>query len=168
MRVLWAALLLGHIPAFATALAGVISGDAGSAGPRLLLVGLSLAFFALKLFDVPWLRITPSARAFGVFGICVLLLHADVLRRAHVVPAEEPTGAVVLFMTAGVLAALAGGIFGLRPAPGRTQARRARHIARAAFAVLARTLRVFSLPAPDMLRLRAAALRRVDSLPAPR
>lgn len=168
MRALWAAMLLGHVPAFAAALAGLFSGDVASAGPRVLLVGLSLAFFALKLVDVAWLRIAPSARALGVFGVCVLLLHADVLRRAHLVPVEEPAGAVVLVMTAGVLAAIAAGALGLRAVPGRTQARRARYTARAAFAVLARIMRAFFLPPPDVLRLRAAALLRSDSHPASR
>ena len=71
---------------------------------RVTLLGLALAFFALKVADVRWLRLAPGWRPLCAFTVCVLLLHADVLRRNHLVTTDVWPDAVLVAFSAGAVA----------------------------------------------------------------
>ncbi|MBW7906806.1 MAG: hypothetical protein LC135_02330 [Phycisphaerae bacterium] len=82
IRLAWAAMLVAHVPALVDAAAQL--GWSAASWLRLLLLGVSHALFVLKLLDVPWLRLPADRRAGLALVLCVAILHAGPLTRAHV------------------------------------------------------------------------------------
>jgi hypothetical protein len=75
-------MLAAHAPALVDAAAQV--GWSAASWLRLLLLAASHALFVLKLLDVPWLRLPADRRAGLALVLCLAILHAGPLTRAHV------------------------------------------------------------------------------------
>ncbi|MCA9244222.1 MAG: hypothetical protein KDA32_09720 [Phycisphaerales bacterium] len=103
-RCVWLTLAVGHIPALLGAYAA-IPGDA-SALPRFLFLLATLALFALKVADAPWLRVSLNNRAKTRFAIIVALLHADVAHRELTGSSllDQPAQTVAWVTTTGFVA----------------------------------------------------------------
>lgn len=81
-RVIWAALLLLHMPAWLAVIGKSAAADSELDLLRLLAMTLVQGFFVLKVVDVRWLRIPRNSRSWLAFGLIVTLMHGDVARRA--------------------------------------------------------------------------------------
>ncbi len=76
MRAFWLVMLGGHAKATLAAWVALLW---GSASDPVRVVGLSLAiaFFALKVLDVAWLRFRTDRRSLVALSLIVALLHAE-------------------------------------------------------------------------------------------
>jgi hypothetical protein len=155
-RFVWVVLLVGHAPALLSATRALYAGD-GALG-RVLILSLALTFFALKLFDVSWLRLPRTRRAWVAFTTAVVLIHAGALERSSPADAQrpDPWQAVVLGGGLGLLAFLAGGI---RPAL-QTRQRAARRRARATLELVLSRIELSFLPSRNLMLARSVAVNR--------
>jgi len=84
-RLFWAALLVMHLSALGSeweALGAISGSDAwGTSVLRTLALVASATFFALKIVDVPWLRLQPGWRSVVASLVVIGLLHLNVLER---------------------------------------------------------------------------------------
>ncbi|MCK6457351.1 MAG: hypothetical protein L6Q92_12585 [Phycisphaerae bacterium] len=77
-RIFWLLMIGSHLPT----IAGVwlaVGGDAAIDPVRLFGLVAALSFFALKLFDVHWLRFRHSPRTWVVLALVLALVHAESL-----------------------------------------------------------------------------------------
>ncbi len=96
----WGGLLLLHAALLPTVAAG-----AGSSGwGRTALLVASLAYFALKLLDVSWLRLPQTLRGWVVYTLVVVLLHGGVMQTGAAEHAATPwaVDATPLLMAGGL------------------------------------------------------------------
>lgn len=93
----WAALTAIHLPVLAASLTPFLAGTwhAGSVA-TLLLVLASVAFFVLKLVDLPALRFRRRGRATLAFTVIAALIHGDALVGSVGEPAVLEVASVVL------------------------------------------------------------------------
>ncbi len=87
-RAVWVGMAAAHAPALLAALADCGESLVGLA--RLAAWLVVFAFFALKVLDVPWLRLPPSRRAQLGVAVAVVLLHAEVFERTLQVEWNTP------------------------------------------------------------------------------
>lgn len=107
---LWGGLLLLHTPLLARVLPEF--GSSGDATFRGLLLFLSQCVFALKLVDVPWLRLPHDRRLIGLVAAGVLL-HAGVFVREKPQEAIEFDLVPTVAIAGGATVALLGGLLRL-------------------------------------------------------
>ena len=105
--VAWVALLLLHLPLALGSLRGLLAHPSAADAVRFVAVGLTVAFFILKLIDVRWLRLTPGVRSWVAATVCVLLLHADVVRRNQALLLDPPPDAILFVLSGAGVATLA-------------------------------------------------------------
>lgn len=126
-RVGWAAMLLGHAPAWFAALVPLVGGAGELHAARLVILTASQAFFVLKLLDVSWLRLRAERRVWLVATLGIALLHAGVISRTldpQLGDDADPFQAVL------VLGSLAGAIVCLLPQAQRIATTRIRTVRR--------------------------------------
>jgi hypothetical protein len=160
-RAFWLVMFIGHTPGWlAASLPSDATADGGS-WLRWSLLTASQILFLLKAIDCPWLRLPRSQRVTLTLSLIVLLLHADVVRRAAAGEFERSLAAPAVVVS---IAVVAGAVLGhlAERVVARSGQRHLRHRVRTAirdlFARLARALRP-----PRDLALACAA--RVDRAP---
>lgn len=85
-RGIWLAVALAHGPGLVGAWERWIGGGFDPRGlGGLVTLSLAMVFFALKIVDVPWLRLRTDRRSLVAMGLVVALLHVDVIRPDAVV-----------------------------------------------------------------------------------
>ena len=99
-RIFWAVMFAGHLPALLEAL---VWADA-SFSRALLLVG-SQTFFALKLLDVPWLRIRGGWRPGVALLVGIVLLHARVIQSSLHHSLDSPVSWQMVVLGTGITTA---------------------------------------------------------------
>lgn len=125
--IFWAVMIASHVPGMAAAVAALFQAPSSDALLRVAGLGVSQAFFVLKLLDVPFLRVRASRRSVLVLTVAFTLLHADVLARQWHnagLPAELPI-AVQTVTGSVLLASLVLVAVGLRRSAPATSAGRA-------------------------------------------
>lgn len=95
-RGLWLLMVAAHAPACWGAWRSLLA--AGSDGSRLgacLALTLAIAFFALKVLDVAWLRFRTDRRSVVALLVIVAVLHVDLIRSDNAPPLLAESTALV-------------------------------------------------------------------------
>jgi hypothetical protein len=98
-RVLWAVLLALHAPALLKTWAALLGGDRRAAVLEgCIWLSFSLAFFTLKIADVPWLAFRTDRRSLTVLLLALVLMHAGPIgvRGSNAAGGEMPAAMLLL------------------------------------------------------------------------
>lgn len=101
-RIFWAAMLGLHLGPIAACWRSLAAAEAAPAAIRLGILLTAAVFFALKVADVPWLRVKPGWRTWVASSIVIALLHLGAVDRAAGTRVADTPGhlGIVLFIGA--------------------------------------------------------------------